>query len=489
MPGPTRFGPYRTHWGKEYTPSMSKGEKPRYASPPRPAKVKNYNSGTGEVLIEWLDKANFGEANANEVCNIPFNVSHPYMGLGWGVYAGIEIGSECLVSFDSLGLPYIAAWKPNPLHFDSDKMKNIAKVYGYEFSGDIPLYPVYRVLNEGDVALISRGGSGIVAKEDGTIEILGGYSQSFELDPETRAVFFTTTQFNMLSEAGRFVHGIVRRNHKNALGIDVSDIVTKVLAHTTGLLPAIDAGPAAQPNQANVAYTEKYDRIVETADNNVGVEQDLKDPMISTREGTVIADGDITEELLHNGKALALGASPSASVLPAALETAAMWFRKVFKKGSAKIEVRSNKVGTTQVYMTPPVGDPIPTNNGLSVNYDGGALKLKLDGSKTVGLFALQIEDSFGNKVVLKKLGLEVQDSFGNKATTSVTGIEVVDKNANHVKMNPTGIEVKGTLVKITGGQCQIDGVVAPTGSGSLCGLPVCLFTGAAQTGPLASGT
>lgn len=49
-------------------------------------------------------------------------------------------------------------------------------------------------------------------------------------------------------------------------------------------------------------------------------------------------------------------------------------------------------------------------------------------------------------------------------------------------------ITAKGN-VKVTGGTFEAGGTVVPTGSGALCGIPICPFTGAPHVGNRASGT
>lgn len=48
-------------------------------------------------------------------------------------------------------------------------------------------------------------------------------------------------------------------------------------------------------------------------------------------------------------------------------------------------------------------------------------------------------------------------------------------------------VEVNGN-VKVTGGTCEIAGTATPSGTGSLCALPFCAFTGAPQSGSISSG-
>ncbi len=48
---------------------------------------------------------------------------------------------------------------------------------------------------------------------------------------------------------------------------------------------------------------------------------------------------------------------------------------------------------------------------------------------------------------------------------------------------------VKSPNTKLTGGNVEIGGSVAPSGQGALCGMPYCAYSGAPQTGKISSGT
>ena len=48
---------------------------------------------------------------------------------------------------------------------------------------------------------------------------------------------------------------------------------------------------------------------------------------------------------------------------------------------------------------------------------------------------------------------------------------------------------VKSPNTKLTGGNVEIGGSVAPSGQGALCGMPFCAYSGAPQTGKISSGT
>lgn len=90
--------------------------------------------------------------------------------------------------------------------------------------------------------------------------------------------------------------------------------------------------------------------------------------------------------------------------------------------------------------------------------------------------------------VVIKAGGnIEITNSADYKQETSGN---VQIKASGNCNIEASGnCEVKSPKVTITGGQCTIKGTVSPTGSGALCGIPACLFTGAPHSGETASGT
>jgi hypothetical protein len=50
-------------------------------------------------------------------------------------------------------------------------------------------------------------------------------------------------------------------------------------------------------------------------------------------------------------------------------------------------------------------------------------------------------------------------------------------------------VSVNAPLVEVTGGQLQVNGAAAPSGSGPFCGLLNCAFSGASHVGNIVSGT
>jgi hypothetical protein len=83
----------------------------------------------------------------------------------------------------------------------------------------------------------------------------------------------------------------------------------------------------------------------------------------------------------------------------------------------------------------------------------------------------------------MKNLDIEVKEHTNIKANTAT----VEAKETATVKAKEVVID--GVDTKITGGKLTTSGTVAPTGKGPYCGLPICLFTGASQTGDTVTGT
>jgi hypothetical protein len=148
------------------------------------------------------------------------------------------------------------------------------------------------------------------------------------------------------------------------------------------------------------------------------------------------------------------------------------------------------------VYDEPYVGEPIEVRQietiyGYSFVYQKQRLRdhtllkigdcvVDLDGngeSADAGTITIKIANA---SIVLK--------NGGDIEVTTAANIKVkADGNCN---IEASGsCEVKSPKVTITGGQCTIDGSVAPTGKGAFCGIPACLFTGAPHVGPTSNGT
>lgn len=94
-----------------------------------------------------------------------------------------------------------------------------------------------------------------------------------------------------------------------------------------------------------------------------------------------------------------------------------------------------------------------------------------------------------GNVVTVSKDGIEIKTD-GKVSFTADKDLELnVSGNATIKCDKDASIEAQNVTVKssvkteIKGGQVKLAGTVVPTGSGALCGLPSCLFTGAPHVG------
>ena len=88
----------------------------------------------------------------------------------------------------------------------------------------------------------------------------------------------------------------------------------------------------------------------------------------------------------------------------------------------------------------------------------------------------------FQNRADNPTITIEVDQETKGRETVNL-------KVHNHtITITPEKIEINGPNTVIKGTQVQLGGVVAPNGTGALCGLPYCLFTGAPQSGNISSG-
>jgi hypothetical protein len=79
--------------------------------------------------------------------------------------------------------------------------------------------------------------------------------------------------------------------------------------------------------------------------------------------------------------------------------------------------------------------------------------------------------------------------SIAAEGEVSVSGKgNITQEAAQKHTIKGADVELSGK-VKAAGGSFECGGSVSPTGSGALCGVPYCLFTGAPQTGNKAEGT
>lgn len=177
-------------------------------------------------------------------------------------------------------------------------------------------------------------------------------------------------------------------------------------------------------------------------------------------------------------------------------------------KKAADILVEPYSKSTMQAILISPEEDD-NNKTAISINEDGNITL------ETLGKVDVSIKDSFsdsGNKLV--DFVMDTENSFTlttydsgsaiNTIKMSSDGVTITtDKDINvSAKGNITAecegdlnVEAKGNATvkspntKLTGGNVEIGGSVAPSGQGALCGLPFCAYSGAPQTGKISSGT
>lgn len=431
----TIFGPKRT---KTYQPSPSLRGAPGSRNPlqkqrARKARVESWNESNGEVTVRFIDK------NNNDVMNLDFASSQPYVGLGWGIYCGIEVGSECYVSYDQQGLPYIDSYIMNPLHINSTTMREQAKAFGFPFSGETPLYPVYRVLKEGELAMISRGGTGMFVTNAGDVFVNSPVTgMRWQLQADIRSLILEVSTYQALTDAGNHTYGIIRRPNVLTDGTTQNFVVTKNIAKT-GLTPGTDPKTNAVPSDSNPALIERSTTIYETGDDKVGLDTNLVDPIVYTREGTVVANSLIAEEKANNGKMLAHGTEPNSPPAAATQEDLALWFRKTFKRAGVEIEHRIDKQGRIQFHVKNGTKDS--ANKDISLQAVMGAVFIKLRSATNSKNLSFSLEDEDGNKITFgKTVGFVVDTVDGHKVTLDKQGIIVEDGvNKHKISFSSTG--------------------------------------------------
>lgn len=121
----------------------------------------------------------------------------------------------------------------------------------------------------------------------------------------------------------------------------------------------------------------------------------------------------------------------------------------------------------------------------------------------SIGVYETDTTSADGERPDLSKSYCKM-DSEGNIEIMATGNEKITIKGDSNIEVSGNlSIKVSGTCdinsdgdctikspnVTVTGGKCNIDGTVAPTGSGAFCGIPACLFTSAPHVGPTSSGT
>jgi len=161
----------------------------------RLARVTNIDYSTNLCEIRFYDK--FGGARQN------IHLAQPYVGRGWGVLAGVEIGSLVLVGEETNGDIRILAYLPHTQFFREDVNK---------FDDVSPDESPYQPIRSGEIILQSKPNSVFGMNDIGDIVLSTPDGNMIEIDREADLIFQQSAQHQVVSDAGIFTSGVVRRD-------------------------------------------------------------------------------------------------------------------------------------------------------------------------------------------------------------------------------------------------------------------------------------
>ncbi len=161
----------------------------------RLARLTNINHTTNLCEIRYYDRLGSFRSDVQ--------IAQPYVGRGWGILVGAEIGSLVLVGEQKGGSPRILAYLPHP-HFYREDVNDFLDV--------APEESPYREITEGEVILQSKANSIVALNEAGDIILETPEGNTIELDREADLIFQQSSQREIISDAGVLRAGVIRRD-------------------------------------------------------------------------------------------------------------------------------------------------------------------------------------------------------------------------------------------------------------------------------------
>lgn len=131
----------------------------------------------------------------------------PYAGLGWGILAGIEIGTPLIVSEDPDGKPHILGYFTNDKYF-GESLEAASGDLGTTFQ----LEPKYKQLKEGEIALQSKSNSLVFLNDQGGINLSTSDGCLFEVNKNTDSINQISLSSNIITEAASVRNGLIKRD-------------------------------------------------------------------------------------------------------------------------------------------------------------------------------------------------------------------------------------------------------------------------------------
>ncbi len=286
--------------------------------------------------------------------NVP--LTQPYLGRGWGIYAGIEEGSLVIVGFQEQQLPVILASVYIPTFLN--EILSTTESSGLLNYDEFP----FRRVRPGDVVLQSKGNSVVFVSANGDIIIETVEGVGIEIDKETGTIAQRSLQRYIVSEGGRVITGMVKRpneestkesdkeigvlNYKDMWGLTF-DVDTKII----GQDPTKDFDP--ENNKALVEHrieiNEFADSLIEKQEYLTGRKtaegfDDKKANIIATFvTGTLVNDDGEVLDLEGNGLTDPDDVTKKAVCLYLKLKSG--WKVQVSKEGRTKISIPASEEG------------------------------------------------------------------------------------------------------------------------------------------------
>jgi len=136
--------------------------------------------------------------------------------------------------------------------------------------------------------------------------------------------------------------------------------------------------------------------------------------------------------------------------------------------------------------------------NVVKFDADNGTLDLIVDQTASIKCNALNIEvkkdltikSETADITVEKKATIKAESAdIETKKETNIKCESAIIDASKSAEIKSPDIKMDSAKAKITGGNLEVGGTAAPTGTGPFCGLPACLITGAPHVGDKVAGT
>ena len=161
----------------------------------RIARITKVNYATGTCEVRFFDRTSSFRSDVF--------INYPYVGRGWGILCGAEAGSLVIVGEDNVGRALIVSYFAHAKFFDDNVVKQI----------DVDIdESAYRKPISGEIILQSKPNSALIMNDAGDVILETAEGNRIEIDAESDTIYQQSSQHEVVSDAGRLVSGVVRRD-------------------------------------------------------------------------------------------------------------------------------------------------------------------------------------------------------------------------------------------------------------------------------------